>query len=135
MKRILLGLLLLISIVANSQNITGKVYLVNDKEPAQFATVGLLKMPDSTIVSGVITLTDGSYTFEKVKPGRYFVRISFQGYQDDGKYVTLTAGQSGVSVDTIFLTESVAGINEVTVVGERIKGKELVDRTVYSIPP
>jgi hypothetical protein len=135
MKRIFFGVLILISVAANSQNITGKVYLVNDKEPAQFATVGLLKMPDSAIVNGVITLTDGGYSFEKVKPGSYFVRVSFQGYSDNGKNVIVAPGQTDVSVDTIFLTENVAGINEVTVVGERIKGKELVDRTVYSIPP
>jgi outer membrane receptor protein involved in Fe transport len=134
MKRILFGVLLLVSFTANSQNIKGKVYLGSNKEPAQFASIGLLQLPDSVIVSGVITLTDGAYIFEKVKPGTYFVKVSYQGYRSDGKNVTLQHGQNEVSVDTIFLTESADSISEVTVVGERMKGKELVDRTVYSIP-
>ena len=40
-----------------------------------------------------------------------------------------------MTVDTIFLTETTTSLNEVTVVAERIKGKEMVDRTVYAVPP
>ncbi len=39
-----------------------------------------------------------------------------------------------ITVDTIYLSETTAALNEVTVVGERLKGKEMVDRTVYAIP-
>ena len=71
---------------------------------------------------------------EKVKPGNYFIRVSFVGYKTNGKGVVVEAGNTEVSVDTIYLTETTASLNEVTVVGERLKGKEMVDRTVYAIP-
>ena len=43
-------------------------------------------------------------------------------------------GDAEVAVDTIYLNETTATIGEVTVVAERLKGKEMVDRTVYAIP-
>jgi hypothetical protein len=135
MKRIVFVLVLFIPFALQAQNITGKVVLAGDKTPAQFAGVGLLQLPDSAAVGGVITLTDGAYIFEKVKPGDYLVKISFVGYTAGVKNVKLEAGQNELVVDTIFLTETTTSLEEVTVVGERLKGKEMVDRTVYSIPP
>src|SRR5664279_4473813 len=134
MRKLLFCILLLISAVLQAQNIKGKVCLEKDKSPAQFATVGLLQLPDSAMVTGVITLTDGGYLFEKVKPGNYYMKVSFVGYKTNGKPVTISAGKTEIVVDTIYLSEAIATLNEVSVVGERMKGKELVDRTVYAVP-
>ena len=134
MKKLIAGLLLITSVTAQAQNISGKVCLEKDKSPVQFASVGLVQLPDSTMITGVITLTDGGYLLEKVKPGNYFIRVSFVGYKTNGKKVVVEAGNAEIPVDTIYLSETTASLNEVTVVGERLKGKEMVDRTVYAIP-
>jgi len=86
------------------------------------------------MVNGIITLTDGGYTLENIKPGSYFVRASFVGYRSAGKAVAVTEGEMEIIVDTIYLAEITTALNEVMVVGERLKGKEMVDRTVYAIP-
>jgi len=135
MRKYIILVLLITSIAAQAQNIRGKVCFEKDKTPVQFATVGLVQMPDSTMITGVITLTDGGYLLEKVKPGNYYIRVSFVGYETNAKKVLVEAGQSEIVMDTIFLTETTTSLNEVTVVGERLKGKEMVDRTVYAIPP
>jgi outer membrane receptor protein involved in Fe transport len=134
MKKIGSLVLAFITIGLQAQQIKGKVCMEKDKSPAQFASVGLLSLPDSAIVSGVITLTDGGYSFESVKPGNYFVKVSFLGYEIEEKEVTVEQGKT-FAVDTIFLAEKATNLEEVTVVGERLKGKEMVDRTTYSIPP
>ncbi len=134
MKKFILLMVLLSSIAAQAQNLKGKVCYEKDKAPVQFASVALIHLPDSNMVTGVITLTDGAYLLEKVKPGTYFVKASFVGYSANGKEVNVEAGKNEINVDTIFLDEAVASLGEVTVVGERLKGKEMVDRTVYSIP-
>src|SRR5664280_3312839 len=105
MRKLIFCLLLVISAAVQAQNIKGKVCLEKDKSPAQFATVGLLQLPDSNMVTGVITLTDGGYLFEKVKPGNYFMKVSFVGYKTNGKPVTIEAGKAQYVVDTIFLSE------------------------------
>jgi outer membrane receptor protein involved in Fe transport len=86
------------------------------------------------MITGVITLTDGGYILEKVKPGNYFLRASFLGYKASGKNVIVDATNKEISVDTIFLAEITTSLKEVIVSSERIKGKEMVDRTVYAIP-
>ena len=134
MKKYIFWLLLVTSLSAQAQNIRGKVCLEKDKTPVQFASVGLIQLPDSTMITGVITLTDGGYFFEKVKPGNYFMKASFLGYKANGKLVTVEAGKGEIAVDTIYLTEITTSLKEVTVTAERIKGKEMVDRTVYAIP-
>lgn len=126
--------LLLISFAVYSQTIKGYVFYEKDKTPVQFATVALLNLPDSAIVTGVITLTDGGYTLENIKPGNYFIRASFVGYKTSGKPVEVTGTVKEIVVDTIYLAETTASLDEIMVVGERLKGKEMVDRTVYSIP-
>src|SRR5450759_2661941 len=134
MRKYIFWLFLLISVTAQAQNIRGKVCLEKDKTPVQFATVGLVQLPDSAMITGVITLTDGGYFFEKVKPGNYFMKVTFVGYKANGKKVTVDEGSGEIAVDTIFLAETITSLNEVTVTAERIKGKEMVDRTVYAIP-
>ena len=96
-------LLLIISVPAQAQNIRGKVCLEKDKSPVQFASVGLIQLPDSTMITGVITLTDGGYLFEKVKPGNYFIKVSYVGYKANGKEVIVEEGSVEIAVDTIFL--------------------------------
>ncbi len=127
-------MLLAASVTAQAQNISGKVCLESDRSPVPYATVGLMQMPDSSMITGVITLTDGGYVLENVKPGNYFVRVSYVGYTTTGRSIAVEPGATDVAVDTIFLSETTATIGEIMVVGERIKGKEMVDRTSYAIP-
>jgi outer membrane receptor protein involved in Fe transport len=134
MRKSILWLLLITTITAQAQSIKGKVCLEEDKSPVQFASVGLVQLPDSNIITGVLTSTDGGYLFEKVKPGSYFMKARYLGYKTYGKQVTVEAVNGEIVVDTIYLTETTTSLREVTVVAERIKGKEMVDRTVYSIP-
>lgn len=134
-KHIFFVFLLTTAIISTqAQSIKGKVCYEKDKAPVQFATVGLVQLPDSALITGVITLTDGGYFFEKVKPGNYFMKASFVGFRPNGKQVTVQESSGEIIVDTIYLAETTTSLNEVTVIGERLKGKEMVDRTVYSIP-
>jgi hypothetical protein len=134
MRKYFAIIFLFASAAVQAQNIRGIVSYEKDKTPVQFASVALHNLPDSAIITGVITLTDGGYSLEKIKPGNYFVKASFVGYRPAGKAITVTGEEKEILVDTIFLAEVTTALNEVTVVAERLKGKEMVDRTVYSIP-
>lgn len=126
--------LLAFSLAAHSQNIKGFICLEKDNSPVQFASVGLVQLPDSAMTRGTITLTDGSYLIDNVKPGDYLVRVSFVGYHPEEKGVSIAQGTTEIVMDTLFLTETTTEVGEVEVVAERLKGKEMVDRTVYAVP-
>ena len=134
MKIFIAFLLLSVSATVQAQSIKGVVSYEKDKSPVAFASVALLQLPDSTTVTGVISLSDGAFTLENIKAGNYFVRASFVGYKSGGKAVSIRQGEQETVLDTIYLAEVTTSLNEVSVVAERLKGKELVDRTVYAIP-
>jgi hypothetical protein len=134
MKNLVILLFLFGSFAANGQNLKGYVFTQKDNAPAQFASVGLLALPDSNMVSGAITLTDGAYSFEKVKPGKYVVKVTYMGHKTESKEVEINPGKEEIVTESIYLLETETTLNEATVIGEKLKGKELVDRTVYSVP-
>ena len=134
MKQILGLILVLHSISIQAQNITGYVFTADEKSPVSYASIALLQMPDSNLVTGVITLMSGKYQFEKVNPGNYFIRVNYLGYHPAGADVHVTEGMEALMMDTIFLYETTHQIEEAVITGQRLKGQELVDRTVYSVP-
>jgi len=134
MKNFFILVLLTLSLASSSQNIKGFVYLKKDKSPVQFASVGLVQLPDSAMTRGTITLTDGSFLIDNVKPDDYLVRVTFVGYHPEEKAVTVVTGVPETVLDTLFLSETTTEVGEVEVVAERLKGKEMVDRTVYAVP-
>lgn len=136
MKRISILLLTICSFLnVNSQTIKGYIFSGENKKPVEFANVLILNLPDSSLVRGVVSYTDGQYTAEKIKPGKYYIKSTCIGFNDNGTEVTVTDQPGVIQADTIFLSEKTNKIEEVQVTGNMIRGKELVDRTVYDIPP
>lgn len=136
-KKTLLTTILLIGFVQllTAQSIRGYVLFAKDKSPVEYGSVVLKTLSDSGFVSGVITYSQGQYTFADIKPGKYIITSSYLGY-NKGTTQVQVADNSGLNIaDTIFLTEESIGLEEATVTADYIRGKELVDRTVYSIPP
>ena len=134
MKKIFLLLFVFRCMLLPAQKITGYVFTFKDKSPVSYASVALLNMPDSTLKTGVITLMSGKYTFEHIKPGDYFVQVNYLGYKTSGINVTVNEETDVITADTIFLQEVTHQLEEAVITGQRLKGQELVDRTVYTVP-
>ncbi len=136
MKELLFTFLLIgLTGYIRAQNIQGFVFHSADKTPVEFANVAILNLPDSSLAKGVITYPDGKYSAPDLKPGTYYIKASYVGMEISGTNVTLTGEQSSVMADTIFLTEKTEQLEDVTVTGNYVRAKEMVDRTVYEILP
>jgi len=134
MKNLIYLLLLFLSITSQAQTIKGVVFSAQDKTPVEYAPVALLHLPDSAIVNSLSTKTGGVYTFENVKPGNYFIKATCLSCKANGKRVEVAGDSKTIQMDTIFMALSSKQLAEVNVTGQRIIAKELVDRTVYTIP-
>lgn len=134
MKKLFVLLFIALPLIASAQTIKGVVASSKDKSPIEFAPVALLNLPDSSIVAGNSSQSGGLFAFENVKPGNYYLRATYVGYSPTGKAITVKAGEKEIKADSLLMSETSKEIDEVVVTGDRIKGKELVDRTVYSIP-
>lgn len=115
---LILSFLLLFYFDVFSQNTVALRGIVLDSDTGkaiEYATVQLLAMPDSTLVSGVVTDKDGSFSLHLSRSGSYCVVASFIGYNSLYKnidYKTLPQtdvliGQLKLSFDAIMLDEAV----------------------------
>lgn len=99
-------------------NITGKIIDAGSRLPIPSATVSILHEKDSTLVIGLSSGKDGSFS-ASVGSGTYITRISFMGYQDVFENISVTKAAPSVNLDTIFLHESPILLDE-TIVTARI---------------
>ncbi|WP_188442817.1 outer membrane beta-barrel family protein [Planktosalinus lacus] len=78
-------LILTHNLFANEGGVYGSLYDENDVS-IPFATVAVMKLSDSTVVTGSTTDMDGLFKIHNLKKGRYFLKFSSVGYQT--KYST-----------------------------------------------
>ena len=94
MKKSITALFLtLVSICAAAQskfNISGTILESESNEVIIAATVRILSLPDSNMVAGTATGTNGSFSIKNVKKGNYLLKITYIGYQDKVMPLDLT---------------------------------------------
>ncbi len=92
----LLLLLLLAGGAGRAQSlgsITGTLRDAHTGQPLPFANILLLHSPDSTLLVAGQTTEGGAFTFDKVLPGTYLLRVVALGYQPARQRLTLTAAR------------------------------------------
>lgn len=111
----------------------GVVVDAGSEEPILSATVALWSARDSSLVTGAVTQDDGSFTVENLRPGQYYARFSFVGY--DAKTVSdiaITREQRSVDLGRVALAENATELDEVEVEAEREFQETAIDRTIYN---
>ena len=119
----------------NNAKINGKLLNAITSKPVEFATIALFRLPDSTLVNGVTSDTSGLFAFNNLTYGDYALKISCLSYKKTiTDKIKLIPENPNYSVGSLNLEEDSKAIKEVAVIGERLKGEETVDRTVYTVP-
>jgi hypothetical protein len=97
--------------------------------PLRTASVSLLRARDSAYVMGTITDGDGRFRLRNVSTGSYRILVTFVGYRNASRRVTVTGQTPVLAVDSIRLSEQVNVLNEVVIQQERapvsVKGDTL----------
>lgn len=125
----LLLILLIVSGVAFAQQggveVTGVVIEQGNNEPVEQATVRLLSVKDSTLVRGVASNRNGSFTLKNVKAGNYLLHISFVGFDPLYQPLRITGKTDPVNVGKLELSDGAIQLGEAVVIG---KAAEVVVR-------
>ena len=129
MKRfVLLALLVGISSVClSAQNrgqqsrtrgtVSGTVVDKEDNSAVMSATVQLLSLPDSTMVTGNVTNTNGYFSLS-ARPGKYVLKISFVGYLSYLKEIQLTSAKPSLNVGKVLLGSDAVMLKEAVITAE-----------------
>ena len=140
MKRYIFCLLLfinavLLSVTASSQSNSGELkgIIYNpDNEPSQFSTVVLMN-EDSVFIKGTLSINDGSFQFDKMATGTYFItirNIEFNTYVSDP---IIFENNEIITLDTIRLETKINGLDEIVVKGEKSLLEVHPDKMVYNV--
>lgn len=114
--RLRLALILLIifhntAFAQQNGSIKGKI-TTSDGQPAAFISIGLKEKTQNTL-----TDDNGAYTFHKIKPGSYILKVSAVGLNTQEKSITVSAGETAYV--NFILTENNEALKEVTIAGKK----------------
>ena len=114
-------------------SITGQVYDADLNVPIEYANIVLHSLRDSSQVNGTITDKSGRFTLPGVRPGRYFVEVSFIGYRD--KTVGNVAVGPGAVRDLgrLTLRQSAVAMPGVEATAERPTLEYRIDKKVVDV--
>lgn len=131
-SRLFLFLLLFISAICVSAQTTlkGKVLDSENGEPLMRSTVMVMSADTTKMVTGNVTSEDGSFTIKNVKDGKYIVKISFVGYHNFYRAITVNSKAStSLAVGTVMLTPNSIELKS-AVVTAQIPEVEVKDDTL-----
>lgn len=128
--------LLACGFVAKGQgnNIQIKGQIVNSaRQGISFASVVLLKLPDSTIYTGTKTVDNGRFELNNISPGNYAVKISYLGYLTKIiPDVTLEAGNNE-NLGVIIMKQNAELLDEVVIERSAPAVQYELDKTIFNI--
>ena len=137
MRYLLLSLFALVYAAGNSQDpeqegalITGSI--VDEKKlPVPYGNVAIHSTTDSTLVTGGVSDDQGKFQVP-VKPGKYFVKISFLSYKE--KLIpNVVVADTRVDVGVVTLMEDSQVLEEVVVQGEKASMELQLDKRVFNV--
>ena len=114
-------------------SISGQVYDEDLNVPIEYANVVLHSQRDSQQVNGTVTDKSGNFALNGVRPGRYFVAVSFIGYRD--KTVRDVAVGPGAARDLgrLTLRQSLVAMPGVEATAERPPLDYRIDKKVVDV--
>lgn len=131
MRLLFASLILLSHFIVNAQSISGRILLA-DGNAAEFATVKLFTVQDSTLKAGTLSGADGTYTFNDVAPGRYFIESELIG---NGK-ATCEAFQysdGAFKAPEIKLANTANELAEITIAARKPAIEVQADKTILNV--
>ena len=138
MRKFLHILLLLIipftTLFAQSEGgvVEGKVIDNKSKEPLGFVTIALIPDGATAPVAGCNSDDEGAFLISNVKAGKYKLRVSFVGYLDDTRSITVKKGERN-NVGTVAIKPDNKLLKEIVVTEQRSQMSFEIDKRVFTI--
>ncbi len=104
------------------------------REPIEYANIVLYRQSDSTQITGGITDPNGYFQLTGIRPGIYYLEISFIGYQSDTiSNLTVTPAALQVNTGNVLLEQTIIGVEGTGVVAERPALSYQIDKKVVNV--
>lgn len=124
--------MILCPVLIMAENIvTGRVLDNSTRQPVEFANVSLTRAADNTLAVGGVTDIEGEFLLNGISDGKYLLTISFMGYIDQKRELTLTGNE--IKLGRILLEENTQNLQEVEIVGQGSTMRFELDKKIFTV--
>lgn len=103
-------------------------------EDIEYATIALFNKRNDELVSGTISQKNGKFFLEKLKPGRYYLKVSFIGYDElTINDIKLNMDQNIINLHKIEIKPAMQNLNEVVIDGSAPRIDYKIDKKVINV--
>ena len=114
--------------------IKGTVVDTLTKKPVEYAAVSAMAVKDSTIAGGMVTDEAGNFLIDKLKPGRYILRIKFIGYSEKIiRGISLKPGSELYVAGQIYILAADQNLQEVEIVSHVEVMEANLDKRIVNV--
>src|SRR5690606_11527026 len=132
MKGLLIIIFSFLFSISYAQVIQGRI-IDEEENPIEYVSVRVLKIEDSSVVTGAYTDLDGFFSIDKINPEVYLVRITYSSLETIDRKVDLTTKKLFDFGTVQMKMDKAIDIDEVTVTGSLDVLKAGIDKKVYSV--
>jgi outer membrane receptor protein involved in Fe transport len=119
---------------AMSGTIKGIVKDKDLKSAVEYATVSIFQMSDSSLINGTITNAKGEFELKQIKPGKYYVEVSFIGYNKKTiRNIPINRDYKIADLKIVYISQSSEALGEVMVSAERLPVQYQIDKKVIPV--
>ncbi len=122
--------------MANAQTsvaVSGIIKNQSNKAPLPFVNVVLKAEKDSAFVGGTFTNEEGRFSLSKIKPGNYYLEVSYIGYATKKQPLFVGSLTNYLDLNTIELTEQFTSLNEVVITAKTDEISEQMDKKTFAL--
>jgi len=100
----------------------------------EYATVGLYRQSDSTLVNGIVTNPSGAFDLKGIPNGQYYLDVNFIGYVKKRVHnITITPQSAMVDMGHIPLHPNITQIDDVQIIAQSNRVEYKIDKKVVNV--
>jgi iron complex outermembrane recepter protein len=135
MKKFLLPVIFLVSLVSQAQTLVGKVngkIVDGSQKTLASATISLLKAKDSSVIKFSVADKEGRFSFD-APAGKFIVSVTAVGHSKGFSKVFEVTENKEIDLETIELVPLTKSLTNVTVVSKKPLIEQKIDRTIVNV--
>ena len=116
-------------------SVTGKVVDAKSAKAVPFASISLMSLRDSSIVSGQLADEEGTFSLVGIPLGKYTLNIQFMGYESFQSTPIFLSPRTSIDYEagTVALQNKMFALEEAVVATEASTLEMLIDRRVFRV--
>lgn len=112
--------------------VRGSIIEEGNKEPIEQATIRLLSVKDSALISGVVSGRNGRFSLKDVKSGDYLLAVTFIGFDPIYQPLKITGQTNPVNIGRLEMSDGAIMLGEATITAKAVEVTVRNDTVEYN---